>query len=88
MVVTIDCQQFCESFANNSYKVLVHSPDNQVLTLVVDKHFWIVDTNENRSLSFRNNGTSSGSNDMLRHVSTLFSVSTVVDFYDVRLEYN
>ena len=90
LLVAIDGQQFCESYVNNSYKVLVHSPDNRVLTLVVDKHFWIVDTNENRSLYFRNNGTSSGSIDFFgRHITTLFYGSTnIIGFYDVRHEYH
>ena len=95
--MSIDGQQFCDSYVKNDYKVLVHSPDNQVLTLIVNHHFWIVDLkNESQSLVFRSADLSpSGSNDVLGpHISTLFSSYDVnppqyfVTFYDVRHEYH
>ena len=88
MFVAIDGNQFCESYANNSYKVLVHSPDNRVLTLVVDKHYWFVDPN-GESLVFRTHHKPSGSNDIFSIASTLFPFGRdYIGFYDVRHEYH
>ena len=47
----IEGKEFCESFVNNADKLLVHSPDNEKLILVIDKNIWILDEN-NQELRF------------------------------------
>ena len=87
--MAIDGQQFCDSYADNDYKVLVHSPDNRVLTLVVDKHFWFVDR-INKSLIFRSEDTIGSVDEFGDHITTLFPIEDreFVVFYDVRHEYH
>ena len=85
--MAIDGQQFCDSYADNDYKVLVHSPDNRVLNLVVNKHFWILDL-KNGSLGFRSDDLFHGHygsvDEFGPHITTLFSIEDYIGFYDVR----
>ena len=93
LFVAIDGQEFCNSYADNGYKVLVHSPDNRVLTLVVGNDYWFVDL-INEKLLIRGDGNASGVMEGFgTEMSALFTVnqrpdqtdkSSTVAYYDVR----
>ena len=86
--MAIDCHQFCNSYVNNSYEVLVHSPDNRVLTLIVGKDYWFVDLLD-KGLVFRSTDAIGSIDGFGRHNTSLFSFKdfkgrTTVGFHDVR----
>ena len=66
---------FCRLYENNDYNVLIHSPDNKNLLLVVEGFYWLVNESSNNELKFVSSEIEHyGKSDALTGISILFSV--------------
>ena len=81
-------QEFCDSYANKSSKVLVFSTDNQNLFIFIGKYFWILNEYENHLIFNRSDRKAFGKNDEFGHrMTTIFGNNydrQQFVFYDVR----